>query len=207
MSPRRRRPPVNRRFKIDLLLKPADLDAYRSFLSVTATTVETAHAWLKERGYLAISRSAVARHKRLYLEQEATHAAHLRSARAYARVAGSPHAPDLLGGALLFAEHQVFEKVWDYKDETCYRAECGEWIAPAELCEMLDLLSAMIRTREQFETFKQAAKQGAEAQRAATPQSPAVPDAADVPQWERLAREVRRLLGHPLPEDGGAAKG
>src|SRR5688572_14461424 len=45
MSPRRRRPPVNRHFKIDLLVKPEDLAAYRSFLREPATTVDTSHAW------------------------------------------------------------------------------------------------------------------------------------------------------------------
>ena len=77
MSQRNRRPPVNRHFKIDLVLKPADREAYDEVLRQPATTVDTAHAWLRERGYVNVSRSAVARHKRLFLEKQEGHAADL----------------------------------------------------------------------------------------------------------------------------------
>src|SRR5687768_12740739 len=111
MSKRKRRPRVNRHFKIDLVLGPSDREAYRMFLREPGTTVVTAHAWLKARGYATISASAVARHKRVFLEREDEHAAAMRKAEAYARLAGSPGMPDLTAGALLHAEHIVFETV------------------------------------------------------------------------------------------------
>src|SRR5215204_4941447 len=104
MPPRRRRPPVNRHFKIDRLLAPEDLSAYRAFLREPAATVDTAHAWLIGRGYTTVSRSAVARHKRLLLERAEKHNQALRSAEAYAHLAGAPDAPDLAAGAMLRAE-------------------------------------------------------------------------------------------------------
>jgi hypothetical protein len=150
MTPQRRRPPVNRHFKIDRLLKPEDLGAYRAFLREPSATVDTAHAWLNARGYAGVSRSAVARHKRLLLERDEEHDAQLRRAAAYARLAGTPGAPDLAAGAMLCAEHLVFERVWDFKREK----ELGDKLAePAEVREVLELVAALIQTRRQFDEF------------------------------------------------------
>jgi hypothetical protein len=156
MPPRPRRPRVNRQFKIDHVLAPADLEAYRAFLREPCTTVDTAHAWLKERGYRAVSRSGVARHKRLLLGRDEEHDRELRTAAAYARLAGAPGAPDLAAGAMLRAEHLVFEKVWDFRLET----DLGDELAkPAEVREVVELVAALLQARKQFEQFKKAVAQ------------------------------------------------
>src|SRR5437667_105638 len=68
MPQRRRRPRVNRHFKIDHTLSPDDREAYLAFLREPRNTIDLAHAWLAGKGYRALSRSAVARHRRHYLE-------------------------------------------------------------------------------------------------------------------------------------------
>jgi hypothetical protein len=142
---------VNRHFKIDRLLTPADLSAYHAFLREPAATVDTAHAWLIGRGYTMVSRSAVARHKRLLLERDEKHARALRSAEAYARLAGAPDAPDLAAGAMLRAEHLMFEKVWDVEPDT----DLGERLAElVEVREVMELVASLVRTRRQFDEFK-----------------------------------------------------
>ena len=153
MSQRKRRPPVNRHFKIDLVLSPADRQAYEAFLREPAATVDTAHAWLTARGYANLSRSAVARHKRLFLEKEEAHAAALRKANAYARLATSAGAPDLVSGAMLYTEHMLMERAFDLKHKA--RAD-DRAVTPQELNELLDVLSAAIKTREQLRAFKDA---------------------------------------------------
>src|SRR6476620_3243222 len=70
MSERRRRPRANRHYRIDHELSPPDREAYLSYLREPRTTNKSAHAWLVARGYTTFSESAVARHKRHYLEQD-----------------------------------------------------------------------------------------------------------------------------------------
>ena len=158
MSQRKRRPPVNRHFKIDLVLDPADRQAYEGFLREPAATVDTAHAWLNAHGYVNLSRSAVARHKRLFLEKEEAHAAALRKANAYARLATCPGAPDLVTGAMLYTEQLLLERVYDTKHEA--RAE-DRPVTPQELNDLLDVLSSAIKTREQLQAFKRAMQSAA----------------------------------------------
>jgi hypothetical protein len=65
-TPRPRRPRTVFHYKVDHLLSPADAAAYADLLLQPLTTIDTAHAWLNARGY-ALSRSAVARHRRRFL--------------------------------------------------------------------------------------------------------------------------------------------
>jgi hypothetical protein len=51
---------------VDHLLAPPDAAEYESLLQGPRTTIDAAHAWLTARGY-ALSRSAVARHRRRFL--------------------------------------------------------------------------------------------------------------------------------------------
>ena len=196
-----RRPRRNRHFKIDHVLSPPDREAYLAFLREPPTTVDIAHAWLKEHGYTTVSRSAVARHKRLLLERDEEHDRTLRTAAAYARLAGSPGAPDLAAGAMLRAEHLVFERVWDFKAEKDLDDELAK---PAEVQEVLEMIAALIRTRRQFEEFKKAFVRSIE------------PGEAAQPAWGEQAqkeqeclRRMHEILGYeprePEPKPPAAA--
>src|SRR5688572_11533694 len=65
-TPRPRRPRTVFHYKIDHLLAPPDAAKYESLLLDPRTTIDAAHAWLTARG-CALSRSAVARHRRRFL--------------------------------------------------------------------------------------------------------------------------------------------
>src|SRR5688572_16144641 len=62
----KRRPRTVFHYKVDHLLAPPDAGEYEALLLDPRTTVDAAHAWLAGRGY-ALSRSAVARHRRRFL--------------------------------------------------------------------------------------------------------------------------------------------
>jgi hypothetical protein len=49
MPPRRRRPRVNRHFKIDHELRPGDREAYLAHLREPRITIDLAHAWLRDK--------------------------------------------------------------------------------------------------------------------------------------------------------------
>ena len=66
----KRRPRTVFHYKVDHLLSPADAAAYADLLLDPRTRVDDAHAWLIARGY-ALSRSAVARHRRRFLAARA----------------------------------------------------------------------------------------------------------------------------------------
>src|SRR5688572_22553544 len=66
LNPRPRRPRTVFHYKIDHLLALPDAGEYECLLLDPRTTIDAAHAWLTARGY-ALSRSAVARHRRRFL--------------------------------------------------------------------------------------------------------------------------------------------
>src|SRR5687768_8634142 len=66
-----RRPRTVFHYKVDHLLGPPDATEYEALLLDPRTTVDAAHAWLAGRGY-ALSRSAVARHRRRFLASRET---------------------------------------------------------------------------------------------------------------------------------------
>src|SRR5881296_3059581 len=144
MPPRKRRPRVNRHFKIDDVLPAHDREDYLAFLREPPTTIDLAHAWLATKGYRDFSRSAVARHRRHYLESCERNEAALRQAQAFARLATSGGAPDFIAGAMLQAEHLMFEQVWDFK----HHAEDQDVpVAPRQLQAFLEALSALFDAR------------------------------------------------------------
>lgn len=120
IAPRRRRPRTVFHYKVDEDLAPADRQPYLALLRDPRTRIEDAHRWLLERGYAA-SRSAVARHRRRVLAGEAEHQAGMARALAFARLAGSPDAPDFAAGAERYWQHLVFERL-----RTCGAAPAGE---------------------------------------------------------------------------------
>ena len=115
-SPRKRRAPINRHFKIEHVLKGDVLDEYLAFLRDPCTTVDTAHAWLSERGHGGtFSRSAVARHKRHYLRGLLSLRDAQKKAQLFADLAKDPMyaGEELLDGALLQAEQFLMMTVFD----------------------------------------------------------------------------------------------
>jgi hypothetical protein len=109
-SPRRRRPRAVFHYKVDELLAPADRPAYLALLHDPRTRIDDAHAWLTARGY-ALSRSAVARHRRRLLAGAAEQHAAERKALAFARFASAGGGADFAAGTLLQFQHMVFQRV------------------------------------------------------------------------------------------------
>src|SRR3954452_25074392 len=101
MSPRKRRTRVNRHFKIDHELNPAERETYLAYLREPPTTIDRAHAWLAERGHPSFSRSAVARHRRHYLEGVSERERMVHAAADFARVAeAGEYDPDVMVAGL-----------------------------------------------------------------------------------------------------------
>jgi hypothetical protein len=196
--PKPRRPRVNRHYKIDNDLRFDDRGPYVAHLRDPRTTIDLAHAWLADHGF---SRSAVARHRRHYLERREREEASLRQAQAFARFAASGGAPDFAAGALLQAEHLLFERVWEMKA----RAEAvADSPGPQKLCAVADAISALIATRERLiETQRRLAREGAST---SVQSGDANSPEGSEPRFEVIAREVRRLLGIPLPAPGDSSR-
>src|SRR3954465_2144798 len=96
---RRRRPRAVFHYKVDEDLRPGDREAYLALLHDPRTRIEDAHRWLTEHGYV-LSRSAAARHRRRLLAGEAERDTALRHSLSFARLAGSPGAPDFTAGSV-----------------------------------------------------------------------------------------------------------
>src|SRR3954454_23934540 len=98
----RRRPRQNRHYRIDHELTPQDREAYLAYLGEPRTTNKSAHVWLVARGYATFSESAVARHKRFYLERFAPdHEAQARAKQWAMLASETTHAGgDFVGGAV-----------------------------------------------------------------------------------------------------------
>ena len=90
MQERKRRPRRNRHYRIDHELTAEDLAAYCDYLREPRTTNKSAHAWLVAHGYTTFSESAVARHKRHYLEQTHDDRRAMDNARQWAELARRP---------------------------------------------------------------------------------------------------------------------
>src|SRR2546423_1164073 len=150
MAPRRRRPRTNRHFKIDHVLPLSDRDTYLTFLRDPRTTVDTAHAWLAERGYCDFSRSAVARHKRHYLEHLLEHRKAMDLARQYAVMAegGQIGAMGLSAGAVLRVEHLLFGALFD-------PALDGATMPLEKLTAYGDLVGRTVKVRQQMVELEQ----------------------------------------------------
>jgi hypothetical protein len=107
---RRRRPRAVFHYKVDEVLTPGDRPAYLALLHDPRTRIDDAHRWLTEHGY-ALSRSAVARHRRRLLAGEAERQAAERKALAFARFAAAGGGADFAAGTLVQFQQIVFERV------------------------------------------------------------------------------------------------
>ena len=109
-APRQRRERCAFHYKVDELLTVADREAYTQLLREPRTTIDGAHTWLGQRGYV-LSRSAVARHRRRLLTADAERAAERELAKELGRLAGTPNAPDFAAGAAMQWQHVVFQRL------------------------------------------------------------------------------------------------
>jgi hypothetical protein len=188
-SARKRRPPVNRHFKIEHVLPPPVLAEYLDHLREPGTTVDTAHTWLNKRGFGGrFSRSAVARHKRHYLEGVESQRQAQESARMFALLAANPKYSNdnMLAGALLGAEQQLLKAVFDLRAEG-YRRQ----IDPSEILSVIEVLRETMLVRRKLDNLR---RRAAPAAAAAT---------ASKPNYDEIAAEVRKLLGGDEPASSG----
>jgi hypothetical protein len=116
-TPRKRRPRCNFHYKIDETLRPEDRQNYLALVRCPAMRVDDAHAWLLGRGY-AVSRSAVARHRRRLLSTDVEHDQALERAEMFARMATGPGAPDFAAGNRLQLQYVVFQYLKKFHDPT-----------------------------------------------------------------------------------------
>lgn len=150
-----RRPRQNRHYRIDHELKPDDLAAYHAFLREPRTTNKSAHAWLAGRGYTTFSPSAVARHMRHFLrgvherraaEQFAERCVDLARSGGGGGAGGEQGGRDgnvFLRGAVVGAEHLMFEAMWDL------RHTVGP-ATPQSMKELVDTMRRLIDMRRQL---------------------------------------------------------
>lgn len=194
MSKRRRRPRMNRHFRIDEELSRDDLAAYREYIAEPRTTNRSAHAWLTSRGY-TFSGSAVARHRRHALEAVADNAKSIDLARKFTALAHSGSSPaggELIEGAMVYAEHLMFQTVFADKGD--------EPVTPADLLEYARMLGAMVKTRRQLLDLAHATlgvpRSGShdDPSKSAHPAADPGPDPpADVSEDQRLEATRRRV--------------
>lgn len=171
-----RRARINRHFRIDADLTPEQLEAYLDYLREPSTTVDSAHAKLREMGHATISRSAVARHLRQYLTGLEKQRRVERQAQAYAHFArsGTFDDRDMIKGALLKVEQRMLEAVFELRRH--------EVLTPAQLTEFADLILHVINVSRRLRKLDDRSR--------AAPEAPTV-------NGEEIAREVRKLLGFP----------
>jgi hypothetical protein len=197
MPKQTRRPRRNRHYRIDDELKPADLEAYLAYLREPRTTNTSAHAWLVARGYVNISESAVARHKRFYLERFAEEAAALERARHWAILArDAPRAGgDLVAGAVTLSEAMLLRELF----------ACGsDPVSDEDLERFGQLVSRMVNTRAALtktELSKAGAGQGG------NPATAPSPPMTEQQREEATYRKICEILDEPYrtPDERAAS--
>jgi hypothetical protein len=196
--PPRRRPRVNRHFKIDHELGPEDREAYLAHLREPRSTIDLAHAWLAERGYRSFSRSAVARHRRHYLEAVHRREEVAEAANQFAAMGreGRFSAEGLIAGMAAQSESLLFNTMLD-------RPGSRKPITLEELDDLGRLVSQMVKTRQQvFELERQIEAAGQRTSASAQHPTPAPP--APTPEEEREAavKRICEILDYPYPPPG-----
>jgi hypothetical protein len=201
-----RRPRSNRHYRIDHELSPADREAYLAYLREPRTTNKSAHAWLVARGYATFSESAVARHKRFYLERFAADVEAQARTKQWAMLASETKSAggDIVGGAVALSEVMLFRKLMDGGDRG---------LSKEELFEYGRLVSRLVQTRVAWEKLKLASpvtSQGASAQRpSAVPSEPPDPAMTEAQRHEMMiqkACEILRVPYHTAEERAASAR-
>jgi hypothetical protein len=157
---RRARPNVF--LRIDRILSPEDRVAYEALIGDPRTTNEAALAWLKEHGYSA-SDSAVARHRRRFIDMLDNVRESARVASEIVQITRVPGAAQLSEGMLAKMEQVILEQLVRLKER-------GR-IHPKDLSELTKSVSQAVNTRETLEAirreFEQEKRKAAEAGEAA----------------------------------------
>jgi hypothetical protein len=196
--PKRRRPRCNFHFKVDETLRAEDRENYRALVRCPHMRIDDAHAWLRAQGY-AVSRSAVARHRRQVLATDAANDLELRRAAQFARITSGDRAPDFISGARVRLQQIVFERLLDLQtptDEDRREGRVNEEgtrvISPAELLAFAKLVSHCVKLEqfylEQLEVKDRAARRDAET---ALNEPASAPPATD----EELIRRMQDIMG------------
>ena len=156
MPERKRRARRNRHFRIDHELSGDDLVAYREYLREPRTTNKSAHAWLVARGYTSFSESAVARHKRHYLEQVHEDRQAMDQARQWALLARDVRKDggDIVDGAVILSEVMAMRALFD--------VDSRQELAPEDLKFFGELVSRLVNTRVRLGKLQRALKDAGE---------------------------------------------
>ena len=196
----RRRPRSNRHYRIDHELSPADREAYLAYLREPRTTNKSAHAWLVARGYATFSESAVARHKRFYLERFAADVEAQARAKQWAMLASDTKIAggDFAGGAVALSEVMLFRKL----------LESGEREPSMdELFEYGGLVSRLVKTRVAWAKLKLSLPAAAEGAPAALsePPEPATTEEERQEAMMKKACEILKVPYYPAEERAALA--
>ena len=189
MSPRSRRPRVNRHFRIDDELKPDDLRAYRAFVVEPRTTNKSAHAWLVARGYTAFSESAVARHRRYYLERHENDAGAVSRAGHWARMArdSATDGCDIVAGAVVLSEVQLMHELFSVG---------GRRVSDEELERLGAQVSRMVNTRIALSKMETAAGRRPSGQGPAPEPPPMTEEEKEEASYKRICALLKQPY-HP----------
>ena len=184
--PDRRRARVNRHFKIDDVLPAPDREAYLAFLREPGTTIDLARAWLAERDYRDFSRSAVARHRRQYLESFRQREEIVVAARHYGDLAraGEFNLDQIVSGLAARHETLLAEALFDQPHDRSI---------PLKLVQELGhLVEQMVTTRLRVAEFERLRPTSGAPSTKPTPEE----------EHEAAVRRIREILGEPCPREG-----
>ena len=181
-----RRPRVNRHFRIDDELRPDDREGYLAFLREPGNTIDLSRDWLAEHGYRDVSRSAVARHRRHYLESFRRREELVDATRHYAHLAkaGGFDTDAIVAGLAARHETLLAEALFDQPHD--------EAVPLSVVNELGRLVSQMVTTRLQVTELERVREKAA-------PPTPA-PSAEE--EHDAAVRRVCEVLGVPYPEPG-----
>jgi hypothetical protein len=204
MSERKRRARRNRHYRIDHELKAEDLKAYRDLLREPRTTNRSAHAWLVARGYTDFSESAVARHKRHFLEQVHENRRGIDNAREWALLARDVRKDggDIVDGAVILMEVMGVKALFNVDSE--------QELSPEDFRFYGELVSRLVNTRVSLGKLQLALKKAGERAGGATPDDPAAqgPPLTEEQKEEERYKKMCGLLKQPYypPEERAELK-
>jgi hypothetical protein len=181
--PRARASKLVRHFKVDHRLTPEDRAAYEAKLLDPRQTVNSLHAWLREKGYTGISRTAVHRHRRRFELDVKGIRRDAAVANQYAVIARAQ------GGAALAEAGQFrFEQMFL---EELFRMKKSDHRTGKEWNELAAALGRLLSNRQLMEDQRSGSPgRGPDSRRRAGTRPT---DGA------ALSDKVRRILGMPLP--------
>ena len=187
-SPHKRKELLVHHFKIDEKLSAEDRAAYEALMLDPRQTMDSLLAWLRERGYLDISRAAVARHRRNFEKDVKDVRKTARVACQFAALARAQGGAGGLADAGQFRfEQMFFERLFDMKAD--------ERLSGKEWADFGKAMSALLENREKYETLR--AEWQSKAERAvATIEKAGKGGRHD---GVALSNAVRRIFGVPLP--------